>query len=33
MTWLTPRDDLDDNAMEALLHTFVVPSLFGHDDR
>jgi AcrR family transcriptional regulator len=32
LTWLTPRDDLDDNAMEALLHTFVVPSLFRHDD-
>ena len=28
MTWLTPRDDLDEAAMETLLHTFVVPSLF-----
>lgn len=28
MTWLTPRDDLDEAAMTALLRTFVVPSLF-----
>lgn len=33
MTWLTPRDDLDEAAMTSLLLTFVVPSLFqpGHD--
>jgi AcrR family transcriptional regulator len=33
MTWLTPRDDLDEAAMTTLLLTFVVPSLFapGHD--
>jgi len=30
MTWLTPRDDLDEAAMETLLHTFVVPALFRH---
>jgi AcrR family transcriptional regulator len=28
MTWLTPRDDLDEPAMKALLKTFMVPSLF-----
>jgi AcrR family transcriptional regulator len=33
MTWLTPRDDLDEAAMTTLILTFVVPSLFapGHD--
>jgi len=33
MTWLTPRDDLDEAAMETLLHAFVVPSLFRHGGR
>ncbi|TAM69849.1 TetR/AcrR family transcriptional regulator [Mycobacterium sp.] len=31
MTWLTPRDDLDEAALKKLLLTFVVPSLFQPD--
>ena len=27
MTWLTPREDLDDDAMRAMLRDFVLPSL------
>lgn len=32
MTWLTPRDDLDEGAMTKLLRTFVVASLFQPGD-